>query len=155
MDKAASGCENRWRAMAMLIEVQYPGGERVVATGYWGFELVVQIVPRGPEAAQGDVLAVDCTGASADLGAANPPRVVRVIGGPRRPTLRVQLPGLDTAARERWMSAREADGWESRDADVTAATPTRDRDEVWVVATRDGMDVAELERSGAVVQGGR
>lgn len=115
--------------MAMLIDVEYPHGERATATGYYGGVLVVQIVPRGPEAALGDVLEVDFTH--------DPARVRRIVGGPRRPTLHVRLTGYSEAARDRWMDARDAEGWLTRD---DPDDPTL----IYVVATRDGLDPAAL-----------
>jgi hypothetical protein len=46
---------------------------------------------------------------------------------------------------DRWIEAREAEGWDLREADD-------DPTEVWVVARREGMDVAQLERAGGVVR---
>ncbi|MCX5743178.1 MAG: hypothetical protein NT062_11860 [Proteobacteria bacterium] len=123
--------------MAMLIEVIYPGGERVVATGYPHQVLVLQIVPRGPEAAYLDDLEVDFTDPT-------PHRVRRVIGGPRRPTIRVTFP-VDTD-RDAWSDAREADGWSVYEADDRSG-------ELWIVALRDGLDPADLQRVGGVIVG--
>ena len=115
--------------MALLIAITYPGGGHAIATGYPHRTLVVQIIPRGPEAAYLDEVEVDWTGDE-------PHPVVRVVGGPRRPTIRVRL-DRDEAATEAWIAAREADGWEARVADD-------DPGEVWVVAGRDGLDPARL-----------
>ena len=114
--------------MAQLIEVEYPNGERAIATGYHGGTLVVQIVPPGPEACVYDEIECDFT--------AIPPRVTRVIGGPRRPTHHVRV-ALDEAGRERWMRAREDEGWDTRESDD-------DPQLILVVATRDGMDPTTL-----------
>jgi hypothetical protein len=118
----------------MLIDVEYADGERVLATGYIGARLVLQLVPRGPLACYGDELECDFAGAA-------PYRVVRVVGGPRRATVRV---ALDVArdARERWLDAREVDGWYGRDADDGSG-------EVWIVAERDGLAIEDLVRAGA------
>jgi hypothetical protein len=115
--------------MAMLIEVEYPGGERAITTGYYGGVLVVQIVPRGPEAALGDELEVDFGHQT--------PRVLRIVGGPRRPTIHVRLTDASEAAREQWMDARDAEGWLTRD-------DADDPGLIYVVATRDGLDPAAL-----------
>jgi hypothetical protein len=115
--------------VAQLIEVVYPGGERVIATGYYGGTLVVQIVPRGPEAALYDELACDF--------ATDPPRVARILGGPRFPTHHVRV-ALDEAGREAWMDAREAEGWETRESD-------EDSQLIYVVATRADLDPTTLK----------
>jgi hypothetical protein len=120
----------------MLINVEYAGGERALATGYVGARLVVQILPRGPEACFYDELEVDFSGAE-------PYRVVRVVGGPRRPTIRVAV-AHDDATREAWIDAREREGWYGRPADDGS-------DEVWIVAERDGLSVDDLVRAGASV----
>lgn len=122
----------------MLLNVRYPLGELAIATGYpvEGSTVVVQIIPRGPEAAVDDVLLVDFT-------QGEPYPVVRIVGGPRRATIRVRLQ-LDEAGREQWMNARELEGWDARESDD-------DAHELWVVPMRDGMDAAELVRAGAVL----
>lgn len=123
--------------MAMLFEVEYPGGERAIATGYAGSTLIVQVVPRGPEAALDDALEVDF--------GRDPPRVLRVLGGPRRPTLHVRLAGASAAEREAWMDARDAEGWLTREDD---GDPTR----ILVVAGHDGMDPTALARAGGALE---
>ena len=140
--------------MALLIEVVYPSGEHVIATGYLHRTLVVQIVPRGPDAAYLDELEVDFTGDE-------PYRVVRVLGGPRRRTVRVRVDLLSASLRdaarpgeagacdgdhEAWLDAREADGWYGRVADDGSG-------ELWVVAERDGLDARALESAGARLVG--
>ncbi len=130
--------------VAQLITVQYPSGEQVIATGYVGGTLVAQIIPRGPEAQLLDVLEIDYTGPE-------PFRVVRVIGGPRRPTIRVRLE-VDEPVAEAWIDAREADGWTARCAEPSAASPEQHGStEVWVVAMRDGLDPAALVAAGATI----
>jgi hypothetical protein len=114
--------------VAQLIEVEYPNGERAIATGYYGGTLVVQIVPRGPEACVYDELECDFT--------SDPPRVTRVIGGPRLPTHHVRV-ALDEAGREEWMQAREAEGWDTRQSD-------EDPQLILVVATRADLDASTL-----------
>ncbi len=123
----------------MLFEVTYPSGERTWAVGYPDTTLVVNQVPPGPESCYGDVIEVDATG---DAG--TPCRVLRVVGGARRPTIRVRVAG-DEAARDVWMAAREGEGWETLDGQDA------DAEVVWAVATRDGLDVASLEGPGATV----
>ena len=113
----------------MLIDVEYPGGERVLATGHHGRPLTVQIVPHGPEAALGDILEVDFT--------REPPRVVRIVGGPRRPTIHVRLDPLSQAKRDRWMDARDDEGWSTRDDPDDPAL-------ILIVATRDDQDPEQL-----------
>jgi hypothetical protein len=78
--------------MAMLFEVEYPSGERVIATGYPEAILVVQVVPRGPEACYGDELEVSFT-SSARGGLREVYRVVRIVGGPRRKTIHARVDG--------------------------------------------------------------
>lgn len=115
----------------MVFCVRYPRGEQAVAIGYPGTTLVVNQVPPGPESCLYDELEVTHDGTSVCP-------VVRVLGGPRRPTHRVRLLG-DQAVRDAWIVAREADGWETlegHDADPAV---------VWVVATRDGLDIAQLD----------
>lgn len=123
--------------MAMLIDVEYPDGERVWATGYVDRPLHVQIVPRGPEAALGDILEVDFT--------VEPPRVLRVTGGPRRPTIHVHLEHFTQAERDAWMDARDDEGWSTREA-------PNDPTLVFVVATRDDQDPNDLIRHGGVLK---
>jgi hypothetical protein len=123
----------------MLIEVVYPRGERVTATGYVGGVLWVSIVPEGPEAAYLDELEVDYAGER------EPYPVVRVVGGPRNPTLRVRL-ALDEAALDRWMTARDDEGWSTRVSDTDPRV-------VLVVACRAGLDARSLEAHGAVLEG--
>lgn len=124
--------------MAMLIEVVYPRGERVTATGYIGKVLWVSIVPEGPEAAYLDELEVDYTGKR------EPYPVVRVVAGPRNPTLRVR-PALDEDALDRWMTARDDEGWSTRISD-------RDPRVVLAVACRAGLDARSLVAHGAVLE---
>ena len=126
----------------MLLEVVYPGGEHTLATGYprEGSALIVDLIPRGPEAAYLDEVEVD-------LGAGPPYPVLRVLRGPRRPTIHVHV-DLAQPELERWVRAREAEGWELRYAE-------EDSSELLVVAGRDGMDSAELERAGAKLVGNR
>jgi hypothetical protein len=124
--------------VAMILEVVYPGGERCAAVGYPvpGSTLIVDIIPRGPEAAYRDEVEVDF-----ETGPPYPVR--RVVAGPRRPTIRVGH-RLAQPECDRWIEAREAEGWELREADDDPA-------EVWVVAGH-GMDVAQLERAGGVIR---
>jgi hypothetical protein len=118
----------------MIFDVVYPSGERAYAIGYPGTTLVVDIVPPGPESCLRDVLEVEpIPGAPSGTDV----RVVRIVGGPRRPTLRVRVPGGELA-RENWMNVRDAEGWSTVDGhDV-------DPDVVWVVADRDGLDPSTL-----------
>lgn len=116
----------------MIFDVVYPSGERAQAVGYPGSILVVQTVPPGPESCLYDELEVaHVTTPGAPL------RVLRIVGGPRRVTHRVRIAG-GVAAREAWMSAREAEGWATLDG------MEADRDIVWVAALRDDLDVATL-----------
>jgi hypothetical protein len=127
--------------VALLLTVAYPAGERAIATGYVGVPLRVDIIPRGPEACYRDEVEVDFSGGE-------PYPVLRILSGPRRTTIRVRLPRSDEIARELWMDARAPEGWYARAADDGS-------DEIWIVAERDGLDVAALERAGAsVVPGG-
>ncbi len=119
----------------MIFEVVYPGGERACAVGYPGQPVRVNQIPPGPESCHGDVLEVDFT--------TTPCRVLRVVGGPRRPTLRVRVPG-GAAVRDRWMDARDAEGWSTLDGHDP------DPDVVWLVG-EDGLDPAALERDGATL----
>lgn len=114
----------------MIFEVEYPSGERCFATGYPDSTLVVDVVPTGPDAAYLDEIECDFTG--------DHPRVRRVLGGPRRPTIRVRLEGSE-AELERWMTARESQGWDTR----------LEEGVILVVATRDGMARSSLEVDGA------
>jgi hypothetical protein len=114
--------------MAMIFEVLYPGGECATAIGYPGGVLVVRIVPPGPESCYLDELEVDFDTLT----------VKRILGGPRRPTLRVRIDGTE-ADRERWMDARDAEGWVTRGAPGEPSV-------VWCVADQDGMDPAALVR---------
>ncbi len=121
--------------MALIFEVVYPGGERAFAIGYPGTKLVVDIVPPGPESCLYDELEVEFgSGAGTP---ASPCRVLRVVGGPRRPTHRIRVPGGE-AAREAWMNARDAEGWSTLDGNDP------DPDVVWVVALEDGLDPRTL-----------
>jgi hypothetical protein len=120
--------------MAMLIDIAYPGGERLLATGYPDRPLIVQIVPRGPEAMLYDVVEVDFAGTA-------PFRVQRVIDGPRRPTVRITLDASEPE-RDTGLDARELEGWYGRGADDGSG-------EIWIVALRDGMDASDLVRLGA------
>lgn len=115
----------------MVFEVTYPSGERTYAIGYPGTTLVVNQVPPGPESCMYDELEV-----TLDPGATSA-RVVRIVGGPRRPTHRVRITGGE-ATRERWMSAREAEGWSTLDGHDP------DPDVVWIVALEDGLDPTTL-----------
>jgi hypothetical protein len=109
---------------------QYPNGERAWSIGFPGGTLVVDLVPPGPQSCLGDQLEVE-------FAKSGPGRVLRVLGGPRRPTIRVRVPGGVTA-REAWMTAREAEGW------ATADGLDADADVVWLAATRDELDPARL-----------
>ena len=127
----------------MLFHVAYPGGERSIGTGFPGHVLVIREVPRGPECCYLDELEVDF-GPFANgraPGAELPVR--RVVGGPRRPTLHVRVSGTE-AERDAWADAREAEGW------LTTSAPD-DPSIMWVVATRDGLDLDELERHGGII----
>ncbi len=115
--------------MAMLFSVVYPAGESAIATGYPGTLVVVYQVPRGPEACLLDELAIAPTGERDAFGALY--RVVRIAGGPRRPTLRVRLAGAAPAARDAWLDAREAEGW-------WTGTAPDDPDELWLVRPAPG-----------------
>lgn len=120
----------------MIFEVVYSSGERTWAVGYPNQILVVNQVPPGPESCYFDEIEVDFS--------AYPHRVLRVVGGPRRPTILVRVEGTD-ADRELWMDARDAEGWQTlsgHDPDPTI---------VFVVADRDGKDLADLERTGGVI----
>lgn len=127
--------------MAMLLHIEYPAGERAIATGYPvpGSTLIVQIIPRGPEAALYDEVIVDLTGSE-------PHRVLQVVGGPRRPTIRVRLE-LDERGRLSWMDARELEGWDTRESD-------HDPLEIWAVPLRDDLHPADLVRTGAQLVSG-
>ncbi len=116
----------------MIFEVEYPNGERAWAVGNPGEVLRVDPVPRGPESCLGDRVEVDFSRA--------PCRVLRIVGGPRRPTLHVRVPH-DGAAREAWIEAREAEGWATLD----------DAQVVWFVATQDGLDAAAIARAGGTL----
>jgi hypothetical protein len=122
--------------MAMIFEVVYPGGERTYAIGYPGTTVVVNQVPPGPESCMYDELEIDFSAVAKTPSAACP--VLRLVGGPRRPTHRVRVPGGEPA-REAWMSAREAEGWDTLDGHEA------DEDIVWVVASRDGLDESTLD----------
>ena len=122
--------------MALIFEVEYPGGERCHATGYPSSTLIVDIVPSGPQACYRDEIECELDGSAR-------PRVRRVIKGPRRPTVRVRLEAGE-AEIERWMDARDAEGWETRDSDDDPA-------EILVVAGRDGMAIRALEVDGATL----
>lgn len=119
----------------MIFEVEYPNGERAWSIGFPGGTLVVDLVPPGPESCLGDELEVEFT-------KSGPCRVLRVLGGPRRPTARVRLPG-GVAVREAWMTAREAEGW------ATADGLDPDPDVVWVAPTRDGLVPTSLDSGAA------
>ena len=130
--------------MAMVLRIRYPGGETVWSIGYpvAGSILRVDQVPGGPEACYGDQV-------EADFSVPEPYPVLRIVGGPRRPTIRVRLADpsgneLAQAEREVWMDAREAEGWLANDADDGST-------DIWVVASRDGLDARELARSGATL----
>ena len=114
--------------MAMIFEVEYPNGERAWSIGFPGGTL--DLVPPGPQSCLGDQLEVE-------FAKSGPGRVLPVLGGPRRPTIRVRVPGGATA-REAWMTAREAEGW------ATADGLDADPDVVWLAATRDELDPASL-----------
>jgi len=116
--------------LAMIFEVEYPNGERAWSIGFPGGTLVVDLVPPGPQSCLGDELEVEFREGA-------PCRVLRVLGGPRRPTLRVRVPG-GVAVREAWMMAREAEGW------ATADGLDADPEVVWLAATRDGLEPAGL-----------
>jgi len=121
--------------VAMLFRVRYPDGEITWGTGYPDLPLIVREVPRGPACCYLDEIEVQ-------FGAPEPLPVLRVVGGPRRPTHHVRVAGT-LGERDLWMDAREADGWVTCEADDPAV--------VWVVAGRDGLDVAELVRHGGVL----
>src|SRR5512138_790975 len=130
--------------MAMVLRIRYPGGETVWSIGYSVPGAIVRVdqVPRGPEACYGDEVEADFT-------APAPYPVLRIVGGPRRPTIRVRLADpsgneLAEADREAWMAAREAEGWLTNDADDGST-------DIWIVATRDDLDARELARSGATL----
>jgi hypothetical protein len=123
--------------VALIFEVVYPSGEHAWARGYFGTTLVVDQVPPGPDSCLHDEIEVDFT-------APHPHPVLRVVGGPRRPTLRVRFAGTP-GERDTWMDARDADGWET----LPGYDP--DPDVIWVVAARDGKDPADLERAGGVI----
>ncbi|MBM4782112.1 MAG: hypothetical protein GQE15_30910 [Archangiaceae bacterium] len=123
--------------MAMIFEVEYPNGERAWSVGFPGGTLVIDLVPPGPQSCLGDQLEVE-------FRKGEPCRVLRVLGGPRRPTIRVRVPG-GVPAREAWMTAREAEGW------ATADGLEADPDIVWVAATRDGLDPAGLSSNLSTV----
>jgi hypothetical protein len=116
--------------MAMIFRVIYPSGEQTTGTGYPNTTLVVREVPPGPESCWLDEIEVD-------FSVPEPHPVKRILGGPRRPTIHRRLEGTE-AERERWMDAREAEGW------LTTTSPDDDHD-VWCVADRDGL---ELPTSG-------
>lgn len=118
--------------MALIFDVVYPNGEHAVAIGYGGRPLVVNQVPRGPESCLFDELEVATHSTTA------PCAVVRILGGPRRPTHRVRVIGGELA-REQWMAAREVEGWDTLDGH------DEDPDVVWVVATADGLDASMLD----------
>lgn len=128
--------------MAMIFEVECPGGERAWAVGYPDGPLVVTQVPPGPDGCYGDVIEVDF--AAFKGGSPAPCRVLRVVGGPRRPTIRVRVEG-GAATRDAWMDARDAEGWD------TLGGHDAEADVVWAVATREGMDVTALGGAGATV----
>jgi hypothetical protein len=130
--------------MAMLFFIQYPNGERVMGTGYPNTILRVGEVPCGPECCYQDQVEVDFTDFSKDRHDAGLP-VLRVVGGPRRPTIHVRVEGTE-AERELWMDDREAEGWSTN-------SPPAGGSIVWVVASRDGMDVEDLERTGGTIIG--
>jgi hypothetical protein len=119
--------------MAMIFDVVYPSGERTFATGYPDTIVVVQQVPPGPESCLYDQLEVDFANISKPL----PCRVLRVVGGPRRPTHRVRVVGGEVA-RTSWMDEIETKGWSALDGHDP------DPDVVWVVAMEDGLDPATL-----------
>ncbi len=123
--------------MAMLFRVAYPDGEEVFGTGYPGQILTAREVPRGPSCCYLDEIEVDFSGFSSTRHDALLP-VLRIVGGPRRPTIHVRVDGSE-AERETWMDAREAEGWQTK-------SPPGGGPLVWVVADRDGMDPAALER---------
>jgi hypothetical protein len=123
--------------MALIIYVVYPRGERANGYGYPDQILVVREIPEGPEACYADEIECDFQNYT---GLETIP-VVRVVGGPRRPTIHVRVPG-DEVEREAWMTAREAEGW-----DVVESA--NDPSIIWAVAGADGMTPADLERDGA------
>jgi hypothetical protein len=117
--------------MAMIFTVVYPSGERAYAIGYPRSKLVVNIVPPGPESCLYDELEVEPDAAGSSV------RVLRIVGGPRRPTHRVRVMGGEIA-REEWMNERDAEGWSTLDGQDP------DPDVVWAVACRDDLDIATL-----------
>jgi hypothetical protein len=127
--------------MAMIFQVEYPGGERAYAIGYPGCVLRVDEVPSGPEACYGDEVEVRFPGPPFDIFMVC--EVVRVVGGPRRPTMHVRV---EMSARERdaWLEAREEEGW------VAALAPD-DPTRAWLVADRDGLGADDLTRAGATL----
>ena len=129
--------------MALLIRVVYPGGEQVWATGYPDQILVVREIYGGPESCYLDELECDFSGYTTARDARIPCPVLRVVGGPRRPTIHVRVQGtLDEV--EAWIVAREAEGW-------AATTSPGHPSFVWIVADREGLDTSELGRAGGTV----
>ena len=107
--------------MAMIFTVCYPSGERAFAIGYPDAPLVVDLVPRGPEACLFDEIE-----AEPFHGPTTECRARRILAGPRRPALHVRLDGASESARDAWLDAREAEGW-------WVATSPDDPDEIWIV----------------------
>jgi hypothetical protein len=119
-------------AMAMIFEVVYPSGEVTWGIGYPGTTIVINQVPPGPESCIYDELEVQ-----PEPGDATKVRVVRIVGGPRRPTHRVRVPGGEIV-RNAWMDARDNEGWTTLDGHDP------DPDVVWVAALEDGLDPSTL-----------
>lgn len=122
--------------MALLFRVVYPSGEETFGTGYPGSVLVVREVPPGPESAYLDEIEVD-------FAVPEPLPVRRIVGGPRRATIRVRVDGTD-AERDRWMDDREREGF------VTGLSPA-EAGIVLCAPYRDGLDPLALEAAGAVI----
>lgn len=122
----------------MIFDVVYPSGERANGYGYPNQLLVVREVPAGPECCYLDEIEVDFT--------KDPVPVLRVVGGPRHPTLHVRIAGTE-AEVDAWMEARDDEGWSTNNHSA-------DRNLVWVVAVRDGMDPEDLVRAGGVIERG-
>lgn len=124
----------------MIFSVVYPHGERANGYGYPDQILVVREVPAGPECCYLDEIEVDFTNVR-DPAAVLP--VLRVVGGPRRPSIHVRL-SCTEAELDAWMDARDREGWQTGHS---SADPFL----VWCVADRDGMDPADLVRAGGVL----
>ena len=122
--------------MAIVFQVRYPRGEVAYAVGWPNRTLLVDVVPAGPEGCYRDEVEVD-------FDAPQPHPVLRIVGGPRRPTIHVRVPGSE-AEREAWMNRREDEGWDTLGSH-------EDDDIVWCVATADDLDPTMLAIDGATV----